>query len=148
MKPMKTKMNLMAGVIYFNFEQKLTKFTLILKRVEFLSLTHGFVKLKTLFHHNRAHHALKEKLKTMKDEFISKLRKKELDIQNLKKSIKSQEDTYNNLKSRELELVKALNSKSKVLSSLEFKKKTPIHFPLATNDNNAKKIKFYEEKVP
>jgi Skp family chaperone for outer membrane proteins len=135
----------MAGVIYFNFEHKLNKFILVLKRIEFLAMNHGFMKLKIAFNHLKVHQALKERLRAMKDQFINNLKKKEQEIQILKKAVKAQEETYSGLKSHEVELVKTLNSKSKIITTLEQKKKP---FPsFGHNENSAKKLKFYDEKV-
>ena len=137
---------IMSGVIYSRFESKLDKFAVIIKRLEFLSRSHAFVKIKTSFNHSKVHQALKEKLRSMKDHFLTNMKKKETEIHAVRKTLKTQEETYSGLKSREVEIVKALNSKAKIIASLEQKKK-PFPASSAVNENSVKKMKFYEEKV-
>jgi len=144
-KPKKVNTNIMAGVIYYNFEHKLDKFITIIKKMEYLSYNKGFVKLKIVYDHYKIHRALKEKLNTMKNQFVSNLKKKEQEIYTLKKTLKSQEESYSELKIHEAELLKTLNSKGKIIATLEQRKK-----PLPAtqiNENSSKKMKFYEEKV-
>ena len=139
----------MAGVIFFNFEQKLNKFVAILKRLEYLCLNNGFIKMKITLNHFKIHKALKENLKNMKDQFISNLKKKEQEIYLLNKTLKIQEESYSGLKTREADLLKNLNSKAKVLTNLEIRKKSlpSIALAVAPTENSAKKMKFYEDKV-
>lgn len=135
----------MASVIYFNFELKMNKFMTILKKIQFFSIHHGFILLKTTSNHKKLHEILKENLKSMKDQFVFNLKKKEQDIQLTKKTLKHHEETYAALKSREVEIIKALNSKCKIINTLEQRKKS---LPLVNiNENSAKKNKFFEEKV-
>ena len=135
----------MAGVIYYNFEHKLDKFITIMKKLEYLSYNKGFVKLKIIYNHYKIHRALKEKLNTMKNQFFSNLKKKEQEIYIIKKTLKSQEESYSELKTHEAELIKIINSKGKIIATLEQKKK-PLP-AIQNNENSAKKMKFYEEKV-
>lgn len=137
----------MTNMIFFNFENKLNKFSKIIQRLEFLSLSQGFFEIKTVFKTHKLNRVVKESIKKMKEQFVSNFKKKEEEISQIKNKIKNQEEAYSNLKLFESELLKNLNSKGKTLSILEQRKKPLPNLNLQNNDNSAKKIKFCEDKV-